>query len=71
MKMTKITFDYMDTCKIRINLDKTSYMKIGNPKIIDKQMIINGTKISEVYSMTILVYNLHHKTKIMVSIIKQ
>ena len=71
MKMTKITFDYMDTCKIKINLDKTSYMKIGNPKIIDKQMIINGTKISEVYSMTILVYNLHHKTKIMVSIIKQ
>jgi hypothetical protein len=54
IQMIKITLDYMENWKIKINLEKTNYMTIGIPKIINKEVRINETTIQEVNTMKYL-----------------
>jgi hypothetical protein len=54
IQMIKITLDYMENWKIKINLEKTNYMTIGIPKIINKEVRINETIIQEVNTMKYL-----------------
>jgi hypothetical protein len=54
IQMIKITLENMENWKIKINLEKTNYMTIGIPKIINKEVRINETTIQEVSTMKYL-----------------